>query len=714
MDSNYKHIVLQFDQAQQPKYVEKKGKNYVEYGEDNDYPNYLLSLYNESAKHGAIIKGKVNYIFGSGFEEDNVCNSKGETWNDVMKRCIKDDELYRGYYLQIIWNRAKQVGEIYHLEFHKVRVSKDLQKFYVKNDWKDNREKAREYDMFNVNNPYGSQILYVKEYNPSCETYPLPSYFQGLNYIECDIQVSRHLLGLANQSFTGTTLINLNNGDPINEEHKGEVERGLLKKFTGDSGKRVVIMFNKSKENSAEILPLGTTTLTKEDFTNVNNLIQTEIFTCHQITSPTLFGITTSGALGQRNEMRDAYEIFSNTYVAERQQEFEKVFTKLRNLKGEQGEFAITPVEPIKFEFSETIISQNLTQDEIRELMGKEPIDTNVKTQAQIISDNINSLSPLVANKVLESMTPDEIRGLAGLVPTQPEQNIPSTPNVSQQVPMQSNDAIKNLTGRQYQNVMRIVRQFTNGKLNKQQASLMLKNGFNFTDDDVNTFLGIDDSPLTEFEIQKFSLTEEEQVAEMFSEYGEDFEEYEIVSRQSYKQSFATPLMVHQVEANVVDIMTRDSKINAEGIAKLLDLDVKAVEEVIKTLTEKKIIEIKTKKVGQDTITENKVLKPLSELGGKNSNITEFFVRYTYEWRDIVTDRNIDNSRPFCKRMFNMSAGKGKTGGKTWSMADIQSISLRLGYSVLDRCGGWWTHNGKHDYQCRHEWVANVVTKKKK
>jgi hypothetical protein len=183
---------MQFDQAQQPKFRELKSKGYVEFGEKNDYPNYLLSLFNESPKHGAIVKGKCNYIYGKGFEQPGQANGK-DTWNDVMKKAIKDDELYRGYYLQCIWNRAKKLSEVYHLEFHKVRVSKDLQTFYVKNDWYDFKEKAREYKAFNVNDPVGSQILYIKEYNPSSEVYPYPSYFQGLNYIESDIEVSRHI-----------------------------------------------------------------------------------------------------------------------------------------------------------------------------------------------------------------------------------------------------------------------------------------------------------------------------------------------------------------------------------------------------------------------------------------------------------------------------------------------------------------------------------------
>jgi len=287
---NYKHIVLAFDQAQQPKFTEKKSKGYVEFGEYNDYPKYLLSLYSESPKHGAIIKGKCNYIYGKGFEEPGTAN-KFESWNTLLKKCIKDDELFRGYYLQVIWNRAKQVSEVYHIDFAKVRVSKDLLKFYVKNDWNDSREKTREYEAFNVNNPYGSQILYIKEYNPLSEVYPYPAYYQGLNYIESDVKVSRHILGNANQGWVGTKLVNLNNGDPIGEEFKGQIEKDLLKKFTGSEGKRVVIMFNKSKDNAADILDLGTTMLTKEDFTNVNGLIQQEVFACHQVTSPQLFGI---------------------------------------------------------------------------------------------------------------------------------------------------------------------------------------------------------------------------------------------------------------------------------------------------------------------------------------------------------------------------------------------------------------------------------------
>ncbi len=662
MENNYKHIVLQFDTAQKPKFEEKKGKGYVEFGAENDYPEYLLSLYNESPKHGSIVKGKTTYIYGKGFEVAGQANG-AETWNEILRKCIVDDELYRGYYLQVIWNRLKQVSEIYHLEFHKVRVSKDLTKFYVKNDWKDFREKPRCYDAFNVNNPVGSQIFYYKDYNPSSEVYPYPSYFQALNMIESDIEVSRHILGNAKQGFSGSKLIQLNNGDPLQEEHKGEVERQLLKKFTGHDGKRVVITFNKSKEHSAEILDLGQSMLTKEDFTNVNNLIQQEIFAGHQITSPILFGIKESGQLGARNEIRDAYEIFNNTYVANQQQQLETIFTKFRNLKGEQGEFTIQPVEPLKFEFGEAIISANLTQNEIREILGREPLEANQVTSdgAKVVTDT-NQL----------------------------------------EAPAQMNEAIRNLSGRQYQNVMRIVRQFGNGKLTKEQASLMLKNGFNFTDDDVNTFLGIDNSPLTDDEIQKFSTNEDDRLIDEFSKVGESKDIFEVLESKSAKEFdyFAEQKQLNQLEANILDLIGKDKRITPEVLASTLRTDVKVINETLKGLIESKILKAIYTKVGTDQIIEREVMKPASELEGKKPNTQEILIRYSYEWKPGFSDADLPTSRDFCRRLIKLD--------RFYSRPEIELISERVGYSVWDRKGGWYGNSP----ECRHRWQANKVTRK--
>lgn len=650
MTDNYKHIVLHFDQAQVPKFAEKKGKGYIEFGELNDYPEYLLSLYNESPKHGAIVKGKCNYIYGKGFEVPGTANSRGESWNKILKRCIADDETYGGYYLQFTFNRLGQVADIYHLEYGKVRANKSLTKFYVKDDWKDNKEEMRDYDAFNPGHPTASQVLFVRQYNAGSKVYPLPSYYQSLNYIESDIQVSRHILGNAKQGFVGSTLISLNNGEP-QEENKGEVEKDILKKFTGADGKRIVIMFNNSKENAAEILPLGQTMLTKEDFTNINNLIQQEIFAGHQVTSPMLFGIKTEGQLGGRSEMRDAYEIFNNTYVNERQQEHEQLFTKLRNLKGEQGTFKIIPVEPIKFEFSETIMAANLSRDEIREMMGKEP-------------DGLGAQGQPAANSIMT-----------------------------------------NMSGRQQQQIMRIVRLFGQGKLTKEQAALQLKQGFGMSDEDIAAYLGIDDDPLTPDATQRFSEQEDFALIEQFEQFGEQRETFEILSAKDVTQHpdktyFAEVKELTRLEANILNLISKDKRITPEVIAKQLRQDVDVISRLISDLTDNGLLKPSIQKIGDDEITERTLTKPQSEIPGDNATTTEILLRYSYEGPDD------DRTRAFCQRMLKLN--------RLYSRSDIEQISERLGYSVWDRRGGWFTQpDGNHRPYCRHRWVSNIVLRKK-
>ena len=658
MSNKYQLINIQFDQAQQPRFEEKKGKNYVEFGAKNNYPNYLIELYGESPKHGAIIKGKVNYIFGKGFEGvEQKANTQGETWNQIMKRSILDDELQGGYYLQIIYNALGKIKDVFHIEFQKVRVSKDLQTFYVKNDWtaSDFKEKAREYPAFNPNDPSGPQIFFVKQYNPKSDVYPLPSYFQGLNYIESDIQVSRHILGNAKHNFVATKLINFNNGLPQEEEQE-EVEADLKRKFANHDGDRVVIAFNPSKENAVDIVDLGETSLTKEDFTNVNNLIMQEIFSCHQVTSPMLFGIKTEGQLGGRSEIRDAYQIFQNTYVNERQQEHEQTFTTLMNLAGIEGEFKIVPVEPLSFEFSEAVMSANMTRDEIREKLG---------LQSSVVTD-------------------------ASGVTTQP---------------VQANATLTNLSGRQHQNVMRIVRQFGSGKINKAQAALMLKSGFGFTDADVDTFLGVDDDPATE---QAFASMQDDLLVNEFAACGDSVEDFEVIETHDAKnyEQFADE-EINVLKANVLDLISKDKRVTPEVMAKVLNKSVEQIDNALEALK----LEGYLVQTGLEvsilapnyTPVVRKLTEPLSKIpGGDKTTKTEVLLRYTYSGPED------SKNRPFCARMLQLA----KT--KLWSRADIENISERLGYSVWDRRGGWFTEpNGNHRPYCRHRWQDKIVTRKK-
>lgn len=655
-NNNYDNIVtIKFAQAEQPKFIEKKGtNNYIQFGENNNYPDYLLSLYNESPKHGAIVKGKANYIFGKGFEGIPVkANTAGESWNQVIKKCILDDEIFAGYYLQVIYNLAGKIKDCFHIEFFKVRVNKDMTRFYVKNDWSDIQEKVRVYHTFDgkYDPEQPAKMFYVHQYNPKANVYPLPNYFQGLNYIDSDVQVSRHILGNAKNGFSATTLISLNNGEPANEEKKEQVEKGLKKKLTGSEGDRIVITFNKSKDNAAEITPLSNTMLTKEDFTNINNLIQQEIFASHQVTSPMLFGIKTEGQLGGRTEIQDAYEIFNNTYINERQQAHEEIFNQLFSLMGIQQQFKIVPVEPLGF---------TLKEESLLKIMPREYF-----------------LDKLAVDQKYYGMPSAE--GSAPVVPD---------PSGTLQASVNSN--LQNMTGKQFQGMERIVKKYKKGTLTREQAAMMLKNSFALSDEDITTLL--DDN------IQAFASQEELdfELINQFGQVGESLELFEELSRVPAREqvNFAETVELTQIESDIMNLIGKDKRVTPDVIATTLQKETSYVKEVISRMVQDGFL---TETIGPNdtperTATQVKVKKP-------TANTVDILLRYRYD--GPKDDRN----RPFCAKLMELA--------RLYSRADIETISERLGYSVWDRRGGWLTMpDGTHRPYCRHTWYAVTVKRK--
>jgi len=646
-------MVLTFAEARQPEYREKKGEGegYIEFGKKNDYPNYLVDLFNKSAKHNAIIKGKVNYITGNGFKIKEGIDPIGEQFiaqanrveslTEVLRKASIDIELFGGAYLQIIWSvTGENLAEVYHVDYTKIRTNADNTQFWYSENWEDRKYKREVFNGFNSQLRQGTQIMYLKEYRPNLNAYALPGYFGALNYVESDIEISKHVLGNAQTGFSASKLITLPNGEPSDDE-KRQIERKFTDRFTGSDGKKFILSFVNDASRKPVIEDLGASDITKEDFGNVDKMIQQNIFAGHQITAPDLFGISTPGQLGTRQQMRDSYEIFKNTYVNDKQIFLEQVFSLLAKLHGANSELQIVPVEPIGIEFGETIIAANLTKDEIREKLGAPALEAKTSSTSQDVIDAINSLSPLVANKVLESMTANEIRSLVGLIPEQGGEDIPTAPS-----------------------------------------------GFNFSEDDV---------------------------VKVFEEFGVSKEDYSIFkSREVFSQvpneleealhlEFAEQAL-SGLEANVLDLIQKDKRITAEVIAGTIGVDLDIVNRVLDGLDKRGIVSSSVSR----GITERKLSKPLSELNAPKPTTTSFMVRYSYEWRSDIPGNERDSadhpSRYFCARLMQLD--------RLYSRAEIEAISARLGYSVFDRRGGWWTKpNGQHSPSCRHRWFAQTVIK---
>ncbi len=177
--------------------------------------------------------------------------------------------------------------------------------------------------------------------------------------------------GVRRPTFLGWPVF-FNNGVPSDEEQR-DIKRQLLRQMKGDDGERIVVNFNDTQDTGLKIEPLNANDLDKQ-FNILNETIQTEIFVAHRVTSPMLFGVRTSGQLGGRGELIEAYELFKAVYVNDRVQKLERVFNYLFSFNG-LAVLEIEPTDPITERLSENSLVQIMTKNELREKAGLPPIE---------------------------------------------------------------------------------------------------------------------------------------------------------------------------------------------------------------------------------------------------------------------------------------------------------------------------------------------------
>lgn len=323
---------LTFAGTQLPTFKENKSKGYITFGENNLFPQTLIDFYNKSPKHNAIINQKASYLGGESFElfaSNTIAEAQAfdklnninafEDYGSLNAKISQDFELFDGYYLEIIWNKAKTgIAEMYHLPFQNVRLGKDCA--YYSEDWSNSREEVIHYPLFNPMTRENKQVFAFKMYRAGQGKYPLPSYIGALKYIEIDIEISAYYLSNIKNGFFAQTVIQMFKGQPTPEEMR-IAKRRFKKNYQGAEAEEsggLIIMYNEQNEKPAEITNLQPSDFDKQ-FQQLNEQVQKEIFVGHRISNPVIFGITTPGALGQRNEIIEAYELFQTTYVEPRQ-----------------------------------------------------------------------------------------------------------------------------------------------------------------------------------------------------------------------------------------------------------------------------------------------------------------------------------------------------------------------------------------------------------
>lgn len=708
-----------------PVLQEGKNGNIILYGLNNEYPYVILNLYKKSAKHMAIINAKCQYIYGNGWElkgnKSLLAKAKLDQFlinpntyddlSDVTQKAILDMEIYNGFGLAVTWAKDGTISFIEHVPFEKIRQTIDGD-FYQIADWYDERMirlsmssgKMEKIPKFNPSNRIGKQLYYHRIYTPGVKTYPLPGYEAAIPYIECDAEIAKfHINNIRNQ-FWGGMMINFNDGIPT-EEEKYEIERQLRNKFSGaKNAGRFVLSFSNSKENAPSVQALTPSDLDKQ-FDLLNKQIQQEIFVAHNVVSPMLFGIRVESQLGGRSEMLDAYELFKNTYIHSRQIILESCFNYLASFN-DINDMQLVDAQPINQAFTETILSQIMTTEELRDKLGLPKIIK--KTANEETLNAINILSPLIANKVLESMDINEIRSLAAL---QPMKNI-DTNNAQNEdeinvAAAQVNEAIRGLSGRQYQNLMRIIRHHSQGKISDDQARLIIGSGYGLNDVQIDGLLGIKE--------QQFSTDDDDDDFELLRQigkyHGHNLTECEVLNERP-------------IELCYEDLEESEREFRSFHFAELSEEEKKWDEQIIKY--RKKNPEATTKEMAKDLDIPIAKLKeriqylldnnkyPIKEAIGDKAKEAEepmVYTMYKYAWRpeyrNLSEEDGYDRSRKFCQVMMDLAETK------LYSRKDIDAISTLVGYSVWERRGGWFTlPDGRHRPSCRHMWLQQLVIKK--
>lgn len=341
---------------------------WVNYGEDNQYPQYLIHQYNNCAIHKAVISAKRELTCGDGL----VCINEplavvtpvngNENIEEIFRKATLDYILFGGFALNVIWSKDREsIAEIYHIDFSRVRSGKlnsddEVTEYFYCPDWTNTRKYPPvKYDAFNMKKGEPSQILYHFDYSPNNTYYPNPDYSGGLSAINVDIQIKNFHNNNLRNGFNPSLFINMNNGMP-SETEKQEITQALEYQFAGSSNAgKPIISFNESKELSPEIIQIGTNASDNYYSALYDDIIRS-ILSAHRVSSAELFGIATQGKLGGGDEIVQHSEFFRNTVIIPYIQQLLPTFNKVMSLKYEKPiKMEIKPLSILNLENKQAI-----------------------------------------------------------------------------------------------------------------------------------------------------------------------------------------------------------------------------------------------------------------------------------------------------------------------------------------------------------------------
>lgn len=313
----------------------QSGKDFVLWGDFNDYPRYINELYESVTTLHSVVDGCVDYAAGDavvlntpvGGFDNGVVNRKGDTIEDLARWCFKDYYLLGGFAIQAIRSQGGGIAELYYIDLAHLRTNEKNEVFYYCPYFgqRYGRQKTILYPKFIPNGVHEASIFYFK--NNISHIYPTSQYIASVKACEIERCTDDFHLSAINNGFTGSYFINFNNGVPT-DEIKEEIERDFNEKFSGSKNAgRIAFSWNDTRENATTIDKVEV-----EDFgakyESLAKHCRQQIFTAFRA-SPNLFGIPTENLGFSQEEYEAAFKLFNRTQISPVQKKLISAFDKI-------------------------------------------------------------------------------------------------------------------------------------------------------------------------------------------------------------------------------------------------------------------------------------------------------------------------------------------------------------------------------------------------
>lgn len=334
-----------------PLIKEKSRGQYVSFGENNLYYEYLIDLYNrKSITHKAIIKRKIDMISGNGIErpinesqqfKEFIENSNDEDTLDVIvKKIAADYEILGSFAIGVIWNnKGDKITQLYHIPLQSLRYDKYYYKseeekyFWMSDDWAQRKYELTKIQEFSeIYKENKTQVLYVKEYTIGTRWYSIPFYDSFIKVILSEYEIAAWRYNQISNGFSAGYLISFNDGVKTPELMDRAV-KSFEDNYTGVNAKQVIVAFANGKENAPTLQKIE---LNNADtrYTVMDASIRQTIFSAHAVMNPLLYGVFMPGLLGGRTELVESMELYQSSYIDFRQKDIENALNRLAKVNG--------------------------------------------------------------------------------------------------------------------------------------------------------------------------------------------------------------------------------------------------------------------------------------------------------------------------------------------------------------------------------------------